>query len=239
MGTVKKVAKRIIYSLIPSSYVLMFHHINDGNLIVKSGCILEYKSFLEIIDSGIEFISADEYIKFSLSNRNKCLITFDDGLQDVYRVVYPELTKRGIPLLMFVITDFLDTEGYITTEELLEMAENPLVTIGSHGLSHELFKNLDLNNKRRELLESKEILERLLHKPVKYFAYSHGQYDDSTLDILSETHCYDFAFGVSGYPTNFLTKRWAYHLPRFNCEDRKIPFTIKKSKNETVKLIIK
>ena len=239
MGTIKKVAKRIIYSLIPSSYVLMFHQINDGNLIVKSGCILKYESFIEIVDSGINFISVDEYSKFSLSDRNKCLITFDDGLQDVYRVVYPELKKRGIPFLMFVITDFLDTEGYITTKELLEMSKDPLVTIGSHGLSHELFKNLDLNNKKRELIESKEILEKLLHKPVKYFAYSHGQYDDSTLAILSEIHCYDFAFGVSAYPTNFLTKRWTYHLPRFNCEDGKIPFTIKNTKNNTVKLIIK
>ena len=52
---------------------------------------------------GVDFISVDEYIKFSLSDRNKCLITFDDGLQDVYRVVYPELKKRGIPFLMFVI----------------------------------------------------------------------------------------------------------------------------------------
>lgn len=239
MGTIRKLAKRILYSLIPSSYVLMFHHINDGNLVVKSGCILDYKHFLEIIDSGVDFISVDEYIKFSLSDRNKCLITFDDGLQDVYRVAYPELKKRGIPFLMFVITDFLNTEGYITTEELLEMAEDPLVTIGSHGLSHKVLKNMDLNNQRRELADSKQFLENLLHRPVKYFAYSHGKYDDGTLDILNKTHCYDFAFGVSGYPTNFLTRRWTYHLPRFNCEDGKIPFIIKNTKNNTAKLIIK
>jgi peptidoglycan/xylan/chitin deacetylase (PgdA/CDA1 family) len=90
---------------------------------------------------------------------------------------------------------------------------------------------------RDELLKSKEKLEELLRLPIKYFAYSHGQYDKNTLAILKELQCYSFAFGVSALPTNFYTKRWKYHLPRLNCEDGKICFRIE-NKGDRVKLKI-
>lgn len=94
------------FDFLPSSTVLMFHHIDDGNIIVRSGCRLSKKSFVDILDSGISFISAEEYTQFVFSWKNPCLITFDDGLKDVYRVAYPELKKRNIPFTVFIVTDF-------------------------------------------------------------------------------------------------------------------------------------
>ena len=233
---IKKIIKRIFYKL-PASYTLMFHHIDDGAIIKKSGCILALNKFAEILDSGLEFIDADAFVCFSRKNRNKTLITFDDGLLDVYRVAYPELKRRGIPFTVFIITGFLDTEGYLTTEQLIELSKDPLVTVGSHGLSHDILKGMPLERQKDELLKSKEKLEHILGLPVKYFAYSHGQYDDATLDILKRNKCYSFVFGVAGYPTNFYTKHWKYHLPRLNCEDGKIRFRIE-NKGSGVKLKI-
>ena len=221
----KNKIKRIFFRL-PASYTLMFHHIDDGDIIQKSGCILKKEPFLEILDSGLSFIDADSLVTFSRKNRGKALITFDDGLADLYRVAYPEMKKREIPFVVFVITDFLDTEGYITTEQLIELSQDPLVTIGSHGLSHDVLKGKPTDWQEEELLKSKERLEGLLGKPIKYFAYSHGQYDDTTLEILKKHRVYSFAFGVAGYPTNFYTKHWKYHLPRLNCEDGKMRFRI-------------
>ena len=215
----------------------MFHHIDDGNILQKSGCVLKLDKFIEILDSGIEFIYADTFSKFSRKNKNKALITFDDGLADVFLVAYPELKKRNIPFTIFIITDFLDTPGYITTEQLIELSNDPLVTVGSHGLSHEVLKNMPKDHQLNEILGSKEKLESLLNRPIKCFAYSHGQYDESTLNILKRERCYSFAFGVAGYPTNIYTRCWKYHLPRLNCENGSMHFHIeddKKSK-KTIK----
>ena len=215
---VKKIVKSMFYK-VPASYVLMFHHIDDGNLIVKSGCVLDLCKFTDILDSGLSFVSVGEYLTFSHSTKNKCTITFDDGLKDVYRVAYPELKKRGIPFTIFVIVNFLDMEGYISTPDLLEMAQDPLVTIGSHGLTHEVLNGMSYERQNAELVDSKERLEQLIDKNVTLFAYSHGQYDKTTRALLKHTRCYDYAFGVCGYPTNFITKHWKYHLPRINMEN--------------------
>lgn len=194
------------------------------------GCISPYSGF------GLGFYRCRCLFDLFGKNKNKALITFDDGLADVYRVAYPELKERGIPFTVFIITEFLDTEGYLTTDQLVELSKDSLVTVGSHGLSHDVLKGMPRERQEEELLKSKENLESLLCRPVKYFAYSHGQYDDVTLEILKNKRYYSFAFGVAGYPTNICTRRWKYHLPRLNCEDRKVPFRIEKYK-ENKKII--
>jgi len=166
----KRLIKKMAFDFLPSSTVLMFHHIDDGNIIVRSGCRLSKKSFVDILDSGISFISAEEYTQFVFSWKNPCLITFDDGLKDVYRVAYPELKKRNIPFTVFIVTDFLDQEGYLSSKELQVLADDPLVTIGSHGTTHKILHGMDEAEQRMELLDSKHILEEKTGKSVWLFA---------------------------------------------------------------------
>lgn len=211
----KKILKKIFYSL-PSSYVIMFHHIDNGGIVQKSGCKLDYFDFIKIIESNLNFVNVPNFFKFK---KDQVLITFDDGLSDVYDVAYPELKKRNIPFVLFVIYDFLNTEGYITTNQLIEMSNDPLVTIGSHGLSHVVLKGESYNKQFDEIIKSKFKLESLLHKKINLFAYSHGQYDENTIRILKENKCYNYVFGVDGYPINFITKKWKYYLPRLNFEN--------------------
>ena len=215
---IKNGVKRVLFSVLPSSTVLMFHHIDDGNIITKSGCRLKKEEFINLLDSGIPFISIDEYVRFHLSRKNPCTVTFDDGLQDVYRVAYPELKKRGIPFTVFVVTDFLDQEGYISSEELLVMANDPLVTIGSHGTTHKILRGMKKEEQRSELLDSKKKLEEKTGKIIRYFAYSHGQYDETTLNILEAEKCYDFAFSAANGVTNHITQKDIFTLPRLNIE---------------------
>ena len=68
---VKKVLKNFLYSL-PASYVLMFHHIDDGSIVYNSRCVLDKDKFLSVLDSGLEFITIDEYVKFSRKNKDCC-----------------------------------------------------------------------------------------------------------------------------------------------------------------------
>ena len=50
---VKRIVKRCVFNILPSSSALMFHHIDDGQVTAKSGCILKKEAFINIIDSGI------------------------------------------------------------------------------------------------------------------------------------------------------------------------------------------
>ena len=222
----KQLIKKMAFNLLPSSTALMFHHIDDGNIIVKSGCKLKKNSFIDIIDSGIPFISIEEYTQFPLSWKNPSTITFDDGLKDVYRVAYPELKQRNIPFTIFVVTDFLDKEGYLSLKELQILADDPLVTIGSHGTTHKVLRGMSEAEQRSELLESKRILEEITGKRIGVFAYSHGLYDNTTVDILQTERCYDYAFSAGGGETNLITKKSIYTLPRLNMEDDLLDYRI-------------
>ena len=199
--------------MLPASCVLMFHHIVDDPEIKNSGCLLSYNHFMDII---LQY--RDYYVPLAVllrGRRRKAAVTFDDGLADVYNVAYPLLKAHSIPFTVFVITDFLDKPGYLTTEQLKELSADPLVTIGSHGLSHELFPRMTSSQKRKELIDSREVLQRITGQRIEVFAYSHGQFDKETLNLVK---CYDYAVSTRGYPLNCLTAK-RYQIPRLNVDN--------------------
>lgn len=220
---IKRIAKSIVYAL-PSTAVLMFHHVTDTPKFTKSGCILSSENFYDVINYFNNYTSVKDSLRFSFKKR--VALTFDDGLSDVFHIAYPFLKKKQIPFTVFVVTDFLDTDGYITTEELKILAADPLVTIGSHGMSHKVFPQMTAEEKKKELIISKEKLEIVIGKEVEFFAYSHGQYDEETLSLVK---VYKYAFGVTAVPLLHIMKTVKrYTLPRYNISNDSCEYFKKK-----------
>lgn len=216
----KKVLKSLFFR-IPASYVLMLHHVDDGNITPVSDCIIQYDQFIRLLKQDRKFMQMSDYLTFKAQNNGKYLLTFDDGLEDVFRVVYPALKAREIPFTIFVPVDLLDTPGYISIEQLKEMAKDPLVTIGSHGVSHRVMTTLSVGEQELELVESKKTLQRIIGKSVDVYAYPHGQFNSDTIKLLKKLNLYKAAFGVTGHPTNCFTESNRFDLPRFNIKDGK------------------
>lgn len=216
----KKVLKSLFFR-IPASYVLMLHHVDDGNITPVSDCIIQYDQFIRLLKQDRKFMQMSDYLTFKAQNNGKYLLTFDDGLEDVFRVVYPVLKAREIPFTIFVPVDLLDTPGYISIEQLKEMARDPLVTIGSHGVSHRVMTTLSVGEQELELVESKKTLQRIIGKSVDVYAYPHGQFNSDTIKLLKKLNLYKAAFGVTGHPTNCFTESNRFDLPRFNIKDGK------------------
>lgn len=216
----KKVLKSLFFR-IPASYVLMLHHVDDGNITPVSDCIIQYDQFIRLLKQDRKFMQMSDYLTFKAQNNGKYLLTFDDGLEDVFRVVYPVLKAREIPFTIFVPVDLLDTPGYISIEQLKEMAKDPLVTIGSHGVSHRVMTTLSVGEQELELVESKKTLQRIIGKSVDVYAYPHGQFNSDTIKLLKKLNLYKAAYGVTGHPTNCFTESNRFDLPRFNIKDGK------------------
>ena len=208
----KKIVKKIIYS-IPSSAILIFHHISDNPPVCKSGCKLSYDKFTGLLEGFDNYATLTEVVE--KPSERHIAVTFDDGLKDVYEMAYPFLKERNIPFTVFIVTDFLDTEGYITTENLRELASDGLVTIGSHGVTHKNLNSLSAEEQKAELTESKRIIESIIGKPVNAFAFSHGQYNKDTLSLMND---YDYGFSTRQLPLNFITEINRKVLPRFNVD---------------------
>lgn len=208
-----KEVKKIIYR-IPSSAILIFHHIMDNPPACKSGCKLSYDKFTGLLEGFDNYAALTEVVK--KPSKRRIAVTFDDGLQDVYETAYPFLKEKSIPFTVFIVTDFLDTEGYITTENLKEMASDGLVTIGSHGVTHKNLNSLSYEEQKNELAESKRIIEGIIGKSINAFAFSHGQYNKDTLKLMKD---YDYGFSTRQLPLNFITEINRKTLPRFNVDN--------------------
>lgn len=114
-------------------------------------------------------------------------VTFDDGFTSFRDVALPELRLRGIPSTLFVVAanvgrapswsgvvpDPTFTERLLTLEELRALPQ-PLVTIGSHTLTHPTLTHVAEAEARREMSESRLVLERELCRRVTLFSFPHG-----------------------------------------------------------------
>ena len=77
-------------------------------------------------------------------------------------------------------------QEFLTINELKEISALDNVDIGSHTVSHPYLTRLNDNQVMHELLDSKHFLEDVLGKPVRLFAYPHGDYDKRIRDLVEE-----------------------------------------------------
>jgi len=103
-------------------------------------------------------------------------------------------------------------------DEARMMADSGLVTMGAHTMTHRNLKKLDLDDARREIVESKRRIEQELARPVDLFAYPFGNpandYTDAVKGIVRAagfTSAFSIVFGIAGRGAD------PYEIPRF-CE---------------------
>jgi peptidoglycan/xylan/chitin deacetylase (PgdA/CDA1 family) len=73
------------------------------------------------------------------------------------------------------------------------------VTIGSHGMSHEILTTLSTGEIERELSESRDYLRRTFSIEADAFSYPNGNYNESIIDMVKQNG-YRVAFGTqNGY----------------------------------------
>lgn len=116
------------------------------------------------------------------------LITFDDGFDDFYTEALPVLRKYEFPATMYIPTGLIgNSEHWLcvsSNKELLswsridELSEND-IECGSHGHSHSQLDLLPPSVLRKEIFESKDIMEQRLSRKVSSFSYPHGYYDSA------------------------------------------------------------
>jgi peptidoglycan/xylan/chitin deacetylase (PgdA/CDA1 family) len=124
-------------------------------------------------------------------------VTFDDGYASVIENALPELQQRSIPATVFVPTGSWGKrpgwiksqdhpslqERIISREELQILAAEPLVSIGSHTVSHPNLLQVPVREANRELVASKAELENLLGRHVERLSFPHGAYDVSLVRL--------------------------------------------------------
>lgn len=154
----------------------MFHDITENDAekeFAVSYC--KFKNILREIEiNDYKFVSLDYLLSSNDKKEKLCVITFDDVYKGVYTFAYSYLEEKQIPYILYVATNFINKDDYITKEELRKMLSSELCSIGSHTVNHVMTRFTSEKKLRNELLESKNCLEALSGKEVRHFAFPYG-----------------------------------------------------------------
>jgi peptidoglycan/xylan/chitin deacetylase (PgdA/CDA1 family) len=102
--------------LSPKGIILALHRLKaegaDDTLGGLNVGVAEFRQCLDLLtDSGFEIVSLTEAmarLDRPGANAKFAVLTFDDGYRDNYDLLLPELTRRGIPALVYLTTGFID-----------------------------------------------------------------------------------------------------------------------------------
>ena len=176
---------------LPGSCVVLCYHAVPGNERVRFG------RQMDVLRSCAEPISADVQAPLAAGIRYAA-VTFDDAYQSVIQNALPELEKRSIPCALFVVTHLLGQSApwsgspgfnkddrFITVEQLQGLPRD-LVLVGSHTVTHPHLPSLAEDAARHELSESRRVLERVLRREVRLFAFPHGAFNSSLIQCCQD-----------------------------------------------------
>ncbi len=186
--------------------ILMYHHIRDSVLPTENSAYF-YSVKPQKLEQQLAFLKENNYQVLSLGDLYESLesrsplppksvvITFDDGYRDFYTNAFPIVKKFNFRVVSFFVAGYTRMGDYMNWQMLHELHKSGLVDIESHSISHPLLTRLNNADQRREIFESRKILEDNLGKKVYYFAYPYGDYNQEVVNIVKEAG-YRLAFSA-------------------------------------------
>lgn len=193
---------------------LVLHRIIDKPR--KSGSLfedVEVGEFIKIInyckDRGDFLQLSENFVEDKQVCKAQYLLTFDDGWSSDVDLALPEICKNEISAAFFLISDKIDTSGYMTGSQVRELVDAGM-TLASHSKSHFDMTRLSLDLQIEELTYSKYALEDISGKSIRHFSFPYGKFTPKlariALDIGYEsvfTSRHGVAWGITNiFPRN-------------------------------------
>ncbi len=175
--------------------ILMYHYVESPSATTTlKGLYLEPKIF----ESQLEALKENNYQTLFVSDvaaslragenvdAKSVVLSFDDGYEDFYTKAFPLLKKYNYKATLYVIINALGTPGYLTRDQVRELASSGLVEIGSHTFNHPDLRSKKTKDAKFEIEESKKTLEQISGIPVETFAYPFGFFKESFFALETE-----------------------------------------------------
>jgi peptidoglycan/xylan/chitin deacetylase (PgdA/CDA1 family) len=151
---------------------LTFHGIGDSSRALEKGeadVWVSRRDFLSLLDGA--------------ACRDDVRITFDDGNASDLEHALPALSDRGLIGTFFVVAGRLGERGFLRADDVRTLADAGMA-IGSHGMWHRPWRELDEHDLQDELAGARQILEAVVERPVTEAACPFGSYDRRVLRAL-------------------------------------------------------
>jgi peptidoglycan/xylan/chitin deacetylase (PgdA/CDA1 family) len=154
-------------------------------------------------------VAVEKMIGWRRLPRRSVAITFDDAFASLYGDARRILQRYSMPATIFIVARTLSPDGYavdwvdtppsfamktLTLDQVLEMQDEGF-DFGSHTLTHRDLRELSDDECERDLVESKQMLEDLLRRPIPLLAYPRG-FHNERVQRCAERAGYSCAFAL-------------------------------------------
>ncbi len=239
--------RSLLFSGPPGIRILMFHKVGPKDpkigyeptnipperfeeqiaLLSKAYNVISLHDAIALLKSGI-----DVTLK-----RPNVVITFNDGFLDNLTHALPILEKYNLPATLFITTQCCDQSithprynnhdqaQHLTWDQVRELSQHPLITLGSHTLTHPFLSQTDQEQSYEEIIHSKAIIEEAIGRKIDFFCYPSGNYSERELTTLSGSN-YIGAVTVKPGSNSIATPR--LELRRTEVTEKDTPLELKK-----------
>ena len=172
--------------------ILCYHHIRNftagGRLIGYVVAPAAFAAQMKILsDSGYKTILPDDLYEYLVHGgsipQKSVMITFDDTDEEQYSVGKNEMDKYGFKGVYFIMSISINRPRYISKEQLKELSDSGHV-IAAHTWDHHMVTKYQPATWDTQLVVPKKKLEAITGKPVKYFAYPFGLWNQAAIPEL-------------------------------------------------------
>lgn len=192
------------------------------------GARLFARQLAELRAAGFTTPPPEDPIPLRPELKDRILLTFDDGYANALRHGLAPLAENRFHAIQFLVADGIGKTNQ--WDHLAGEASEPLMDagqvrewlaagheIGSHTLSHAALTRVPAAKAREEISGSKKKLEDLFGRPIRYFCYPYGDWNDAVRDMVMEagySAAFTTAAGVN-MPSDspFALKRFTARYP--------------------------
>ncbi len=193
---------------------IMYHRFNESKYPSTNIQMDIFKEHIKLIkELNYDFIHPADFQKdFDIpKNQKKILLTIDDGFKSFYESAWPFLKENKIPFILFVSTEPVGNNGYMTWNEIKEIEDASFAIIGHHSHSHEYL----IEKSDKEFVEDIERANQIFKEKIGYvpplFSYPFGEYSEFMRKYISNN--FKLAFGQHSGVID--TNKEKFQLPRF------------------------
>lgn len=192
--------------------IFVFHEvdtINRNNVEPSSFCTVDlFKQLLE--NNRGKFCTLDDLLETGKSE--SCVITFDDVPKSVFLNAYPLLCENNVPFVIYLSPKFIGKKGFLSVDQIKELANNPLCTVGAHTMNHTKLR-LERDS-FKDMYESKVTIERIIRREVNHLAYPYGRADSISRKVRWEAEKAGYKTATCTIPTQVPNTFDRWYIPR-------------------------
>ena len=197
----------------------MYHRFNEHKYPSTNIQINIFEKHLQIVqNSKFRFYHPNDFEnEFHLPKKEKkILLTIDDAFESFYKEAWPILKRNKIPFVLFVSTEPVGKNGYMTWDQIIEIEKSELGVIGHHSHTHKYLIDKEYTQFVSDIEKANEIFQKKIGYIPTLFSYPFGEYSGEMKKYISKN--FNISFGQHSGVID--VNKDKFELPRFPINEK-------------------